>query len=134
MKRQIIKDDRSEHCQDQKEDVAHALYLCPKLLELWTKVNLWNYSSLRQATSFIDLMGCVFAENREPTLFSMAIWAIWNRRNNLHLGKSAVPLSQLLSQSKERLREFNLHNSSTITPVMNFDGALFAAETMLVWV
>ena len=88
-------------------------------------------------------MGFVFAKNRDPTLFSMATWAIWNRRNNLRLRKSTL-LSELLPQSKERLREFKLYNSSSITPVgwpptswqapdcnsykVNFDGALFIAK------
>ena len=31
----------------------------------------------------------------------MVIWAIWNRRNNLCLGKQAVTLRQLLQQAKE---------------------------------
>nr|POE60868.1 hypothetical protein CFP56_31293 [Quercus suber] len=30
----------------------------------------WNHSILKQATSFIDLLGNVFAENREPALYS----------------------------------------------------------------
>ena len=76
---------------DQKEDVGHTLYHCPKLLELWNKV-LWNHNSLRQATLFIDFMGCIFVENEDPTLFSMAIWAIWIRKNNLQLEKLAIPL------------------------------------------
>uniref|UniRef100_A0A7N2MPY1 Reverse transcriptase zinc-binding domain-containing protein n=1 Tax=Quercus lobata TaxID=97700 RepID=A0A7N2MPY1_QUELO len=117
MKRKIISEDLCEQCRKQKEDVVHALYHCQKLLDLWTKVDLWNHSSLQQTTSFIDLMGCVFADNRDPALFSMVAWAIsWNQRNNLCLGKPAVSLGELLSQSKERLREFKLYNSS-ITPV-----------------
>ena len=116
MKRKIISEDLCEQCRNQKEDVVHALYHCQKLLDLWTKVDLWNHSSLQQTTSFIDLMGCVFTDNRDPVLFSMAAWAIWNWRNNLRLRKPAVSLGELLSQSKERLREFKLYNFS-ITPV-----------------
>lgn len=116
----------------------------PKLLELWTKVEIWNHSRLKQATSFIDLMGCVFANNRDPTLFSTVAWAIWNRRNNLRLGKPAAPLNELLAQSQDRLRNFKLYNSSSKVQVdqpptkwqapdnetykVNFGGALFAAE------
>ena len=144
MKWKIISEDLYEQCRNQKEDVVHALYHCPKLLDLWTKVDLWNHSSLQQATSFIDLMGCVFADNRDSTLFFVVVWAIWNRRNNLHLGNLVAPLNELLSQSKERLRDFKLYNSSSIIPVgwpptswqapdrntykVNFDGALFTVE------
>ena len=143
MKRKIINEDRCEHCKDQKEDVIHALYQCPKLQDLWSKVERWNHSSLKQATSFIDLMGCVFADNRDPELFSMVAWSIWNRRNNLCLGKAVASLDELLSQTRDRLWEFKLYNSSSIIPVgrpptrwqapdqntykVNFDGALFSA-------
>ena len=144
VKRKVIDDDLCEHCKDQKEDVIHALYHCSKLLDLWFSVKLWNHSCLKQATSFIDLIGCVFAENRDPTLFSMVAWAIWYRRNNIRIGKPAAPLNELLTQAQDRLREFKLYNSSTITPAgrpptswqapdsntykVNFDGALFAVD------
>ena len=144
MKRKVIDDDLCEQCKDQKEDVFHALYHCPKPLDLWSDVKLWNHSCLKQATSFIDLIGCVFVENKDPTLFSMVTWAIWKRRNNLCLGKPAAPLNELLTKAQDRLRKFKLYNSSTIIPVgqpptswqapnnntykVNFDGALFTAE------
>nr|POE88997.1 hypothetical protein CFP56_51881 [Quercus suber] len=142
MKRKIINEVRCEHCKEQKEDVIHALYQCPKLQDLWSKNERWNHSSLKQATSFIDLIGYVFADNRNPDLFSMVAWAIWNRRNNLRLGKVAASLDELLSQSLDRIRDFKLNNSSLATTVgrpptrwqapdqdtykVNFDGALFS--------
>ena len=144
MKRKVINDNLCEQCKDQREDVIYALYHCPKLRGLWSDVQLRDHSCLKQATSFIDLIGCVFADNRDPTLFSMVAWAIWNRRNNLRLGKPAAPLNELVTQAQDRLREFQLYNFSTIIPVgrpptnwqapssntyeVNFDGALFAAE------
>ena len=79
----------------------------------------------------------------------MVIWALWNRRINHRLRKTVVSLDQLLHQAKERLREFALHNTSTIVPVgrpptcwhppnrplykVNFDGALFDLEKC-VWI
>ena len=133
-----------ESCQQANEDVCHALFHCPKLSDLWNKVPLWNHVSLRQAATFIDLIGCVFAENRDSALFSMVIWDLWNRRNNLKLGKAVISLDQVLHQAKDRLHEFTLHNTSHTIPVgrpptrwlaperplykLNFDGALFEAE------
>ncbi|XP_065623642.1 uncharacterized protein LOC136064997 [Quercus suber] len=80
--------------------------------------------------------------NRNPDLFSMVTWAIWNRRNNLHLGKVAASLDELLSQSLDRIQDFKLNNSSLATTVghpptrwqapdqdnykVNFNGALFS--------
>ena len=112
VKRKIITNSTCKSCQQANEDVCHALFHCSKLSDLWNKVPLWNHDSLRQATTFIDLTGCVFAENKDPTLFSMMIWALWNRRNNLRLGKTVISLDQVLHQAKDRLREFTLHNTT----------------------
>nr|XP_023885402.1 uncharacterized protein LOC111997538 [Quercus suber] len=89
-------------------------------------------------------MAFIFTEDRNPTLFSMTVWALWNRRNNLRLGNSTISLSQLLDQAKDRLLEFFQHLNpappSTVrtdscwrTPdssrfKINFDGALFSQE------
>ena len=52
-------------------------------------------------------------ENRDTTLFSITAWSLWNRRNNLRLGKATVVLSQVLKQSKERMLEFSQHPNHT---------------------
>ena len=36
--------------------MVHALYLCPKLEEQRQAVPLWNQNSLKQCTSFIDML------------------------------------------------------------------------------
>ena len=53
---------------------------------------VWNHGFLRQCTSFIDIMEFICAENKEPELFPSVTWALWSHRNNLRLGKQAVPL------------------------------------------
>ena len=89
-------------------------------------------------------MEFLIAENRDPALFSMTTWVLWNRRNNLRLGKPTVVLSWVLKQANERLQEFshkpNPGPPSTVRPVtcwrppdkswfkVNFDGALFCQE------
>ncbi|XP_075655138.1 uncharacterized protein LOC142625345 [Castanea sativa] len=40
--------------------------------------------------------------NREPKLFATVIWTLWNRRNNLRLGKPALPLEKVLDFAQER--------------------------------
>ena len=83
-------------------------------------------------------------ENRDTALFSITAWSLWNRRNNLRLGKATVVLSQVLKQSKERMLEFSQHPnhtppSSVILATcwrppdkslfkVYFDGALFCQE------
>ena len=56
--------------------------------------------------TFIDLLGIVFVENKEPAFFSVVVWALWNCRNNLRLGKNAELLTHLMQQAKQRLGDF----------------------------
>ena len=149
MRRKIIADGCCEICQGQQKDVLHALYQCLKLEELWSLTPVWNHSSLKQKTSFLDLIGSVFAENRDPACFSMVVWALWNRRNNLRLGKASGTLGQLFSLAKDKAKEFSLHNT-TMTSTMqripdrwtpsgdeyykvNFDGPCFRLITVRVY-
>ena len=104
----------------------------------------WSHDNLKQAVTFIDLLGIVFAENREPAFFAMVVWALWNRRNNLRLGKKAESLTHLMQQAKQRLGDFQHHNTAWVEPVghpptswqpsgpfqfkVNVDGALFEAD------
>ena len=45
--------------------------------------------------------------------FTVVIWAIWNQRNNLRLGKQTISLVQLLHQAKERQLELSSTPMST---------------------
>lgn len=98
-------------------------------------------------TSFVDLMGCVLAENRDSDLFAMVVWAVWKRRNDMRVGKSGVTLPDLVQQARSRLHDFLLHNFADVKPggrpptqwqppthqqyKINFDGALFKAENQV---
>ena len=47
-------------------------------------------------------MGFVFAGNKDPELFSLVIWNLWNRRNNLRLGKTALPLDKITEHARDQ--------------------------------
>ena len=96
VKRKVLIDDHCDHCKMQQEDPLHALYLYPKLKEIWLSVQAWNQCSLRQTTSFIDLMGCILAENRDPNLFAMIVWVVWKRQNDMRVGKRGENLLNLV--------------------------------------
>ena len=98
VRRQVIPDALCEVCKTHHEDIIHALYLCPLLSDIW------------DCSNFIELMGCIFAENRDPYLFAMVCWALWNPRNNLRLGKNSCTLDQILQQAKMRLLEYTTHH------------------------
>ena len=74
----------------------------------------------------------------------MVVWSLWNCRNNLRLGKKAELLTHLMQQAKQRLGDFQHHNTARVEPVghpptswqppgplqykVNVDGALFEAD------
>nr|POE68233.1 hypothetical protein CFP56_26128 [Quercus suber] len=53
---------------------------------------------------------CCDACNRDPNLFVAMLWTIWNRRNNLRLGKSAIPLGQVITFAQDRILETSTCN------------------------
>ena len=106
VRRKIIQDGCCDASREHNEDMNHALYSCPKLDGLWKKVPQWNHENLRRAGNFVDLIGTVFVENREPTLFATVVWALWTRRNNFRMGKNAETLVQLLQRAREWVSDF----------------------------
>nr|XP_023885130.1 uncharacterized protein LOC111997285 [Quercus suber] len=63
---------------------------------------MWNPDALKGNKTFTDLIEFVFVGNKDPKLFSLVIWNLWNHRNNLRLGKAALPLDKILEHSQER--------------------------------
>ena len=120
----------------------HALLHCPDLKPLWCTWPEWNHGTLHACSSFIDVFDFIFARNKELELFAVVIWTLWNRRNNLRLGKLALPLDKVLEFAQERLTGFETTNERSSHPhrlatthwtahnangfKINFDGAIFA--------
>ena len=117
VKRKVLNEDYCDHCQTQHEDTLHALYLCPKLEEIWLSIQAWNQRSLRQMMSFVHLMWCILVENRDPDFFAMVVWAVWKIRSDMRVGKSCKTLPNLVQQARNRVREFLLHNNVEVGPV-----------------
>ena len=53
VKRRVIDDATCDCCKVQQEDVVHALYSCPKLLDLWNQCSQWKPSRLQQSLEFL---------------------------------------------------------------------------------
>ena len=100
--RKITSDGLCEICKQQDEDVMHALYRCPALQALWNNTPEWNQNILKQNTCFTDFTAFIFAGTADPELFTLVLWNLWNRRNNLRLGKPSLPLDKVLEHSRER--------------------------------
>ncbi|KAK9999971.1 hypothetical protein SO802_019574 [Lithocarpus litseifolius] len=143
-RRKIIPDGRCEICKQEDEDIMHAFYRCPALQSLKNSIPAWNQGSLKQSTCFTDFIGFIFAGTANPTLFSLVLWNLGNRLNNLKLGKPTLPLDKVLEHSRER--QLESHSSpmmstkqrrmqtATWTPPqdnwykINFDGVTFADD------
>ncbi|XP_050248699.1 uncharacterized protein LOC126695948 [Quercus robur] len=109
--RKIITDGCCDAYKTQQEDAIHALFLCPDLRPLWSSMPKWNHGMLKACTSFIDIFDCIFARNKDPDLFAAVIWTLWTRRNNLRLGKLALPLNKVIEFARERLTEAAMSTS-----------------------
>ena len=89
-------------------------------------------------------MFIVCADGRDPELFSSVAWTLWNRRNNIRLGKPSIPLEQVLNRAHD-LNLGCLPDPTTVTATpkqtvttwtpppfygykVNFDGTLFERE------
>ena len=75
------------------------------------------------------------------------LWTLWNRRNNLRLGKPTLSLSLVVEFAQDRILEKNPYNvafqhsqphqiTAWQAPVqhaykVNFDGAIFAGEGLV---
>ena len=56
---------------------------------------------LQACSSFTDIFEFIFAGNKEPELFAVVLWTLWNRRNNLRLGKLALSLGQVVDFAQD---------------------------------
>ena len=139
VRRKILVDDLCEACKQHKEDMVHALYRCLPLEPLWHRTPMWNHDALNRSISFTDIIEIVFAGDKDPELFTLVIWNLWNRRNNLRLGKPALPLDKILDVAREKWLETFLAEAPTLPQgpttwsppgennyKINFDGATFA--------
>ena len=117
VKRKVLTEDCCNHYKIQHEDTLHALYLWPKLDKIWLLVQAWNQRSLWKTMNFVDFMGCILTENKDPNLFAMVVWVVWKRRNDMRVGKRGQNLPNLVQQACSKLHDFLLHNSTATAPV-----------------
>lgn len=82
-RRHISTEDSCPLCNSEKEDIIHALFLCPQVRNLWSKLNpTIRFPSL--PLPFADILSWWF-KNLDFTLFNTSVtfaWLIWYRRND----------------------------------------------------
>ena len=101
IRRKVITESYCDVCKLHQEDVVHALFHCPASQLVWRSRVQWNHSTLQACSSFTDIFEFIFASDRELDLFAAMLWTLWNRRNNLHLGKPALSLGQVVEFAQD---------------------------------
>ncbi|GAU46456.1 hypothetical protein TSUD_402230 [Trifolium subterraneum] len=73
-------------CNDSEENSAHVLFLCPRSIDCWQRVNLWDQISagLNINNNISDNLFSILQrlDKEEQELFGVMVWSIWKRRNN----------------------------------------------------
>ncbi|XP_075645080.1 uncharacterized protein LOC142616078 [Castanea sativa] len=85
VRRKITTDNVCDNCRQHQEDTIHALYHCPTLNPLWSQTPKWRHEALKGSSDFTD--------------------NLWNRRNNLRLGKVALPIDRITEHARGRRLE-----------------------------
>ncbi|XP_030923317.1 uncharacterized protein LOC115950221 [Quercus lobata] len=144
VRKKVITEGCRDACKLHQEDVVHALFRCPTLQSVWRSRTQWNHSTLQACSSFTDIFEFIFVGNKEPDLFAVVLWTLWNRRNNLRLGKPTLSLGQVVDFAQDRILERASCNAAFQQPrphqvaawqapvqhayKVNFDGAIFAED------
>nr|POE85873.1 putative ribonuclease h protein [Quercus suber] len=112
VRRKVLSDPSCLACGVAQESSLHALWSCPKLLEVWSvQFNLLRREA-RDVSSFSDVFGLCLDGSHQCELFAMIAYQIWFRRNKLRLGEDVVDLKLINSLARDALLEFHHANTA----------------------
>ena len=81
----------------QPESILHALWSCPCLNEVWESDQVWSFKSTQSFSNFQQLILHVIDVGLDWDVFSMVVWSLWYRRNQVRVGNSIPPIGQTLA-------------------------------------
>ena len=104
----IVPSDRCNLCQEHLEDIVHALWLCKDISSAWLSLEWFHQAVSVQLVCFSELLSRFMHGQDEycAKIFVIIAWSIWNRRNALHFGRSALPVDRICSSAGNFLQEF----------------------------
>lgn len=103
--RHIVSSDQCNLCQEQTEDVVHALWLCKEISSVWLSLEWFHQVVPVQPVNIRELLSR-FMYCRDEYCAEIHVWSIWNRRNALHFGRNAIPVDRICSSAGNYLQEF----------------------------
>lgn len=139
----VINNTLCDRCRTALQTTLHALWECLVLDEVWSDVTLWDCQRGIVFADFNELALWILQKKKNPELFAMITWSIWNQRNQVRVQQPHCNLDQLAQLAKDRQDKF----MAVQTPLkprtawqhvqwqppspdwlkINFDGALFTA-------
>jgi ribonuclease HI len=142
-RRHIVTEGRCGLCLGDEEDVLHAVWSCPYLIDLWGHHGFARKILRRNHASILDVLSNIFDCGSAGTVAEMAfmLWCVWQRRNKaLYQGQvdpvdSIYPLVQRLSSEYYLANEIEAPRAVPIPGAwrpsnvcdfkVNFDAAVF---------
>ncbi|KAF3971158.1 hypothetical protein CMV_005209 [Castanea mollissima] len=106
VKQHVLSEATCDHCQSHPEDVLHALRLCPCLTEVWESDIVQRFRSTESLTDFQKLVLHVEEAGLGLELFSMIVWLLWQRRNQVRASTPTTPLGQIVTRAQQQLQDF----------------------------
>ena len=105
---------------------------------------VWSFRDTMTFSNFQHLILHVIEANMDLEVFSMVVWSLWHRRNQVRVGKAVLPLGQTLARVQQQLQDYYRaqpvkstppqtipHSNTRWTPPfgatlkVNYDGAIF---------
>ncbi|XP_050290019.1 uncharacterized protein LOC126728198 [Quercus robur] len=144
VQRKVLIEETCDQCKMQPENVLHALWSYSCLDEVWMSDQVWSFRDTRTFSNFQQLILHIIEANMDLEVFSMVVWSLWHRRNQVRVGKAVLPLGQTLARVQQQLQDYyraqlvksappqtTRHSNTRWTPPssstlkVNYDGAVF---------
>ena len=108
LRRHIVASDVCEVCNSLPKDTLHAVWGCKELEGVWRQLS-WACPTMNPPPGdFSNLLSGFLqvSDDYRAEIFTIITWLLWTRRNNLRLGLSTKPLSQITPTAGGMLQDF----------------------------
>ena len=107
-RRRIVNSDLCDLRNRELESSLYALWQCNEVAAMWASCHWFQATIHPPPLSFCDLLDRFLQVSGDyrKELFAMVTWSLWNRRNSIHFGWQAHPLSHICTVASSLLQEF----------------------------
>ena len=107
-KRHVVTDSLCEQCRDLTKDSVHALWLCDSAKAIWMSDQCFSSLRSKKFSTFEDVFHFLCGEfsSKSMELFSMVVWSIWERQNQVQERQQVWGIDEVCHQASTLLKEF----------------------------